>query len=569
MSYDEVADFKVNAASMKPKAVISFFKSLSTSVAAKWVQHRQDIKRTSTPPAVGNGRGKGGPSLKDLLHKTFGQTGCKTGSTCLRYVLEWYLRNTDFKGDPEKYALPVMAAVNIILPLLYPAESQNKSYKTQVSLYSSIILNALGEKFHAKHTLVLQFAGGSNKLADRVAFKAKAQDQAAMQRAHNLTNLIPVPELDILKAFWICKESDEPVDMHIVIQLVTFSRKSEVLNPDVSRYCDFAKTGYIHQLGTAKERGKKGAGEPELADDNLEDGAEEEKKDEDREQRLDECGVLIPEEFYNRTQVIKPILQMPSVSEDWDAIKGVFSVEDLLALIKKLRLLLAPDREGLTNKKIATMLDTQLPKRIQELFPTSAAFVKADKGRTNNIHSHFLRKAGINYAFLQQTSQKTTRFAGFAAQFGGWSTASGLDTSNSYADIYIERLPANIVALEDTAMKQAEILASMVKECKDTAVLLADNSDVEDDDLRARIRNGRKLKRKFIDLVNDDDDSQVRLPFHKRRRDGSAVPRAREALRLLKVAGASADRVTLVDLGYGGVTATAAVAAGPAAAPGV
>jgi hypothetical protein len=562
MSSSEVLNFKLNAASMKPKAVMSFFKSLSTSVAAKWVQHRQDIKRTSSPPAVGNGRGKGGTSLKALLNKTFGQTGCKTGITCLRYVVEWYLKNTDFKGDPEKYALPVMAAINLILPLLYPADSQFGSYKTQVSLYSTIILAALGAKFHAKHTLVLQFAGGSDKLAQRIAFKSKAQDKAAMQRAHNLTNLIPVPELDIMKAFWTCLVSESPVDWHILAQLVTFSRKSEVLNPAVSRYCDFARTGYIHQFGTAKERGQKGAQEPELVDDN--EGAEEEKDEE----RIDECGDPIPESFYTRTQVIKPILQMPAVSGDYDAIKGVFSVEDLLAVIKKLRDALAADREGLTDKKIATMLDAELPARIQELFPTSAAFVKADKGRTNNLHSHFLRKTGINYAYVQQADQETTRFAGFAAQFGGWSIATGVDTANSYADCYIKRLPKNIVALEATEMKQAEILASMVKECKNASVLLDGNSDNEDDSVRTRIVHRRGLKRTFIVLTNADDDTQVRLTFHKRRRDGSALPRAQEALRLLTVAGAPANRATLVDLGYGGVTASAAVAAGPSAAPG-
>jgi hypothetical protein len=558
-SYDEVSNFKVNAASMKPAKVKKFFKSLATSTAAMWIQHREDIKRTSAPPVSGKGRGKGGKSLKDLLHKTFGQTGCRTGSACLRYIFEYYIRHTD--GDPEVYAVPVMAAINSILPLLYPAASQSGSYKTQVSYYSTTIQKALGQAFAMKHALVLQFAGGESSLEARLAFKSKAQRAAALQRAHNLTNLIPVPELDIMKAFWTCKVSDQPVDMHILSQLMSFSRKSEILNPEVSRYCDFAKTGYIHQLGTAKERGQKD--EPELAD------SAEDQKEEEREERKDECGDPIPESFYTRTQVIKPILQIPSVEDDWDGIKGVFSVEDLLAVIKKLRMALAADREGLTDKKIAKMLDDELPARIQQLFPTSAAFVKADPGRPNNLNSHFLRKVGLNYAFLQQTSQKKVRFAGFAAQFGGWSTASGLDTANSYADIHIERLPANIVALEDTAMKQAEILVSMVKECKDTAAVLlgaGDDSDIEDGgDVRARIRHRRKLKRSFIDLTTDDN--QVRLPFHKRRRDGSSVARAQEALRLLAVVGVPTGNGILRDLGYGGAAAKAAVAAGPSAAP--
>jgi hypothetical protein len=436
-SYEEISNFRVKPGTMSPTFVVKFFTDLATSNAAKWIQARADIVKTSTPPASGKGRGKGGTALKKLLHYTFGTTVCRTGSACLRYVFEWYIRHT--KGDPVEFALPVMIAINSLPPLLYPDKSQAGSYKTQVSLYSSIIQRRLTQDFAKQHSLVLQFAGGSDKLADRLAFKSRAQEEAALQRAHNLTHLVPVPEPDIVKAIWICANSDEPVDMHLLAQLMTFSRKSEILNPNVSRYCDYAKTGYIHQFGTAKERGAKGAQEPELelsCD-------EEEEKDEEREDKFDECGERIPKTFFDRRQVVKPILQIPVVSDDFKAVKGVMSVEDVLKVVKRLRDVLRVKSQladGLTDKKVAKLLDDELPDRIKELFPTSAAFVAKDKHRPNNLNSHFLRKVGLNYAYLQQTSEKTTRFAGFAAQYGGWSTASGLDTSNSYADVFIERL---------------------------------------------------------------------------------------------------------------------------------
>jgi hypothetical protein len=112
----------------------------------------------------------------------------------------------------------------------------------------------------------------------------------------------------------------------------------------------------------------------------------------------------------------------------------------------------------------------------------------------------------------------------------------------------------------------------MVKQCQDTVAQLGcagdDGSDLEEPSVPERIRHRRRLKRTFIDLTNAHDDIEVRVPVHKRRRDGSAVERAREGMRLLIAAGVHSTQTLLRDLGYGGDSAKRAIAAGPAHAPG-
>jgi hypothetical protein len=95
-------------------------------------------------------------------------------------------------------------------------------------------------------------------------------------------------------------------------------------------------------------------------------------------------------------------------------------------------------------------------------------------------------------------------------------------------------------------------------------------SDIEEADVRARIRHRRrKMKRTFIDLKNEDDGAEVRVPFHKRRRDNSTVQRGRETLRLLQLAGVQPlNSALLRDLGYGGQASKVVIAAGASPAPG-
>jgi hypothetical protein len=95
-------------------------------------------------------------------------------------------------------------------------------------------------------------------------------------------------------------------------------------------------------------------------------------------------------------------------------------------------------------------------------------------------------------------------------------------------------------------------------------------SDIEEADVRARIRHRRnKMKRTFIDLKNEDNGAEVRVPFHKRRRDNSTVQRGRETLRLLQLAGVQPlNSALLRDLGYGGQASKVVIAAGASPAPG-
>jgi hypothetical protein len=96
-----------------------------------------------------------------------------------------------------------------------------------------------------------------------------------------------------------------------------------------------------------------------------------------------------------------------------------------------------------------------------------------------------------------------------------------------------------------------------------------EGSDLEEADVRARIRHRRGIKRTFINLKNEDDEVQIRIPFHKRRRDNSTVDRGRETLRLLKLAGVQPlNSALLRDLGYGGQASKLVIAAGPSPAPG-
>jgi hypothetical protein len=118
------------------------------------------------------------------------------------------------------------------------------------------------------------------------------------------------------------------------------------------------------------------------------------------------------------------------------------------------------------------------------------------------------------------------------------------------------------------------VIAAALKECEDALLQLAAKKeelaqvDLEGASLSRRIVHQRGLKRTFIDITGDNE-VQVRIPFHKRRRDGSAVERARESVRLLIATGTVPSQMLLRDLGFGGEAAKAAMLAGPSAPPGV
>jgi hypothetical protein len=93
-----------------------------------------------------------------------------------------------------------------------------------------------------------------------------------------------------------------------------------------------------------------------------------------------------------------------------------------------------------------------------------------------------------------------------------------------------------------------------VQECKADLGCEEGGSDLEDADVWARVRHRRKNKRSFIDLTNAETEEQVRVPFHKRRRQTHAqlLERGVETVRLLGVAGVdSVTKQHLRALGFG------------------
>jgi hypothetical protein len=160
---------------------------------------------------------------------------------------------------------------------------------------------------------------------------------------------------------------------------------------------------------------------------------------------------------------------------------------------------------------------------------------------------------------------KTDTFGTWTTRYMGWNKTSAMATSHSYSDVYIVRLPAKLPQMQEAAVQ----IQALVQEAR-TSLGLDDpdeGSDLEEADVRARIRHRRGLKRTFINLTSPDDGAEVRVPFHKRRRDHSAVTRGQETLRLLTVAGVQPLNAALLrSLGYGGPAAKMIIAAGPSGA---
>jgi hypothetical protein len=209
---------------------------------------------------------------------------------------------------------------------------------------------------------------------------------------------------------------------------------------------------------------------------------------------------------------------------------------------------------------VAALHDDELAREIRASFPDTAEFAKIH--RTTQISTHFLRKlyAGYGYKTLGDTAKST--FAGWASQYLGWKLSSGLQTSISYSDLEIILLPPKLKDLDETKARIQALIGALLPPA------VNDDSNLDGADLSARIRHRRKRKHTFIDIASPDESNEVRLPFHKRRRDNSAVERAREGMRLLEVVDMVPINSILRAMGYGGAASKAAMAAGPAAAPG-
>ena len=202
--------------------------------------------------------------------------------------------------------------------------------------------------------------------------------------------------------------------------------------------------------------------------------------------------------------------------------------------------------------------DRNFRKEITTAFHDANEFAKVH--RTNQISTHFLRKVYANYGYETMGNPRQETFAGWASQYLGWKAASGLTTSVSYSDLQIIMLPSKLPEMQDAQLQ----IQALVTECK-TELIGDEGSDLEGADVVARVRHRRKLKRSFIDISTDNAD--VRIAFHKRRRDGSAVDRAREAMRLLESVNVVPGNTLLRAIGYGGTVAKEAILAGPGPAP--
>jgi hypothetical protein len=468
--------------------------------------------------------------------------GCLTDISCIRYLFQAALEEFPDESDTDDVT-DMMGHINKLLFWQYPTESQLDAYHVQVQAYRKIVRKIYGEAFMLEHKHKLQFAGGSESRSDAMQYKLARAERQSKALSKRVTHKIPATESRILKAIFTCAMLLTTVDAFCFAMIMMGSRKSEIINPDVANfdYEDSDREGYIVQWGTAKERGYK----PDSA---LVSGDESE-GDSDVKPPSDYKG---PPGFYLRRRVEKPILQVSNAKKiDIDDPANVFSVKDVRTAIHKVR----DDwevrqmlDEGYTPEAIAKAHDKEISKRIRELFPESSAYAEAH--RTNRLSSHFLRKLYANYGYLTLGDTDESTFAGWASQYLGWKPSSGLQTSISYSDVEIVMMPPELKPLGDGE----KAVQALVQECKADLGCEEAGSDLEDADVWARVRHRRKNKRSFIDLTNADTEVQVRVPFHKRRKQTHSqfLARGVETVRLLGVAGVdSVTKQNLRALGFG------------------
>ena len=454
--------------------------------------------------------------------------------TCLYQLFEGYVRLCKPADD---VLIAVLRAINKILPLQFATDSQLSSYQGQVGHYRGVIKKHRGMAFFRKTARFLQFAGGSEERQHALQYKIERDERAARELSKRQRNKIPVTEASVVKAARKWGKMETPVHSFLLAQLMTGSRKSEIMLPTVANYKREPSEiqGYIVQFGTAKEKSQ-------LPDFVLSD----EEKDDD-----DEVDI-----WANRRRVEKPILQ---IIKDPENSLDLFEVEDVLRAIDHVRDEMEIQRlldQGKPN--IFGKWDRAFRKAISAAFHDANEFAKIH--RTNQLSTHFLRKLYANYGYQSMGNPRKETFAGWASQYLGWKASSGLTTSVSYSDVQIVMLPLKVPEMPEATLK----IQALVAECKNE--LIGDEgSDLEGADVVARVRHRRKLKRSFIDISTDD--ATVRIAFHKRRRDGSAVERAREAMRQFELVGVQPGNTLLRSMGYGGESVKAAIVAGPVAAP--
>tara|TARA_R110000850_G_scaffold30128_5_gene82980 strand:- start:2978 stop:4606 length:1629 start_codon:yes stop_codon:yes gene_type:complete len=525
------------------KTFAAWAHKVANSTVAKWRDLRRILREESTP--VPGARRTASPTFLAEMHRQFpSMAGCRTDISCLYQLFEAFVNKLDLN---EKRLKKGMKAVNKILPLVYVTESQLGAYRTFTFTLTPLVKKKYGAKnFNKNFKNFLQPAGGSETAAAAYKYKVAAEEKAAEGLAYRQQHKIPVTEAAIITAIRKWGESDDLAELFLFAQILTGSRKSEIMNPNVSNFEHEESLVYGHlvQWGTSKEKGS----DPELA-------VEPDEGENVEELKVDDNGA--PPGFALRRRVEKPILRVlknPLTLE-------IYTVADVLRAIRLVRAgweVQAKLDQGGTNAEIASLHDNELAKVVRENFKDAAAYAAVH--RTNQISTHFARKvyAGYGYKTLGDPTQST--FAGWASKYLGWKLSSGLGTSISYSDLEIILLPPKLEDIDETKLQIQALVSQFVPQPPQA------DEDMEDADLKTRILHGRGLKRSFIDITGDNE-VQVRIPFNKRRRNGSSVARARESMRLLIATGVVPTKMMLRRMGYGGVAAKQAYDAGPAAAP--
>jgi hypothetical protein len=231
-----------------------------TNPAAKWRNLRRTLREESTP--VPGERRKASQTFLAEMHRQFpSMSGCKTDISCLEQLFEAFVNMLDLN---EPRLVKGMRAVNKIIPLMYVTESQAGAYRTFVYQLTPIVKKRYGaKKFNKNWKNFLQPAGGSESATEAYAFKVAAEEKAAEALNYRQNHKIPVTEAAIVTAIRRWGESDDLAELFLFAQIMTGSRKSEIMLPTVSNFEHEVSLiyGYLVMWGTAKEKGSY----PELA----------------------------------------------------------------------------------------------------------------------------------------------------------------------------------------------------------------------------------------------------------------------------------------------------------------
>jgi hypothetical protein len=232
---------------------------IATSPTAKWRNLRKPLREESTPEP--GKRRTASQTFLDEMHRQFpSMKGCKTDISCLKQLFEAFINMLPLD---EKRLVKGMKAVNKIAPLLFVTDSQLGAYSTFIYTLTPMVKRKYGSATFAKYKNFLQPAGGSESVAEAYQYKVAAEEKAAEALSFRQRHKIPVTEAAIITAVRRWGESEDLAELFLFAQIMTGSRKSEIMLPSVSKFEHKVSLiyGYLIMWGTAKEKGV----EPEVA----------------------------------------------------------------------------------------------------------------------------------------------------------------------------------------------------------------------------------------------------------------------------------------------------------------